>query len=168
MAAAKGYKPILTMPESFSIEQCKMLALLGARLVLTGAAKGMKGAIEKAQSIVATAPGAISPRQFDNPANPDVSSPHDGPGSLERHGWKGRRSGGPLSSCRRSNHFSNDALGAREGGLSGAGVPLSQQGLGDIPAWVVSSADCDAEIRSLAKKPLVRCWFGCFVRKINQ
>ncbi len=49
-----------------------MLVLLGARLVLTEAAKGMKGAIEKAQDIVATTPGAISPRQFDNPANPDI------------------------------------------------------------------------------------------------
>ena len=72
VAAAKGYKLILTMPESFSIERRKMLALLGAQLVLTEAAKGMKGAIEKAAEIVAATPGAVSPKQFDNPANPDI------------------------------------------------------------------------------------------------
>ncbi|HEY0282142.1 MAG TPA: cysteine synthase A [Rhizomicrobium sp.] len=72
VAAAKGYKLILTMPESFSIERRKMLALLGAQLVLTEAAKGMRGAIEKAQEIVAATPDAVSPRQFDNPANPDI------------------------------------------------------------------------------------------------
>jgi cysteine synthase len=72
VAAAKGYKLILTMPESFSIERRKMLTLLGAKLVLTEAAKGMKGAIEKAQEIAASTPGAVSPRQFDNPANPEI------------------------------------------------------------------------------------------------
>ena len=72
VAAAKGYKLILTMPESFSIERRKMLALLGAQLVLTEAAKGMKGAIEKAQEIIAATPGAVGPRQFDNPANPEI------------------------------------------------------------------------------------------------
>jgi len=72
VAAAKGYKLILTMPESFSIERRKMLGLLGAQLVLTEAAKGMKGAITKAQEIVAATPGAVSPRQFDNPANPEI------------------------------------------------------------------------------------------------
>ncbi len=72
VAAAKGYKLILTMPETFSVERRKMLALLGAQLVLTEAAKGMKGAIEKAQEIIAATPGAVGPRQFDNPANPAI------------------------------------------------------------------------------------------------
>ncbi len=72
VAAAKGYRMVLVMPESMSVERRKMLALLGAELVLTEAAKGMKGAIAKAQEIVAATPGAVMPQQFENPANPDI------------------------------------------------------------------------------------------------
>ena len=72
VAAAKGYKLILVMPETMSIERRKMLSLLGAQVVLTEGPKGMKGAIAKAQEIVATTPGAVIPQQFENPANPDI------------------------------------------------------------------------------------------------
>ncbi len=72
VAAARGYKLMLVMPESMSIERRKMLALLGAELVLTPAPQGMKGAIAKAQEIVAATPGAIIPQQFENPANPEI------------------------------------------------------------------------------------------------
>jgi cysteine synthase A len=72
VCAAKGYNLVLTMPESMSIERRKMLALLGAKIKLTPAAKGMRGAIEQAEEIVKNIPGAIMPQQFDNLANPEI------------------------------------------------------------------------------------------------
>ncbi|WP_442755733.1 cysteine synthase A [Methylocystis sp. JAN1] len=72
VAAARGYRLILVMPEAMSIERRKMLALLGAELVLTPASQGMKGALAKAAELVAQYPDAVIPQQFENPANPEI------------------------------------------------------------------------------------------------
>lgn len=71
-AAQRGVRLILVMPESMSVERRKMLALLGAELELTEAAKGMKGAIARADELATAIPGAIIPQQFENPANPQI------------------------------------------------------------------------------------------------
>jgi cysteine synthase len=72
VAAAKGYKLILVMPESMSMERRKMLVLMGARLELTPAEKGMRGAVARAQELLAEIPGAVMPQQFENRANPVI------------------------------------------------------------------------------------------------
>ncbi len=72
VAAQRGYRLILVMPETMSMERRKMLALLGAELVLTPGADGMRGAIAKAKELVEATPGAIMPQQFANPANPEI------------------------------------------------------------------------------------------------
>ncbi|WP_457797879.1 cysteine synthase A [Methylocystis sp. S23] len=72
VAAARGYRLILVMPDSMSLERRKMLALLGAELVLTPASLGMKGALAKADELLAQFPDSVIPQQFENPANPEI------------------------------------------------------------------------------------------------
>src|SRR3954467_2888914 len=72
VCAAKGYKLILTMPESMSIERRKLLKAMGAQVVLTPAADGMKGAINRAEQILGEHANSFMPQQFQNPANPEI------------------------------------------------------------------------------------------------
>lgn len=79
VCAAKGYKLTLTMPESMSVERRSLLRALGASLVLTPAAEGMRGAIAKATELVSNSPNGFMPQQFDNPANPAIHEATTGP-----------------------------------------------------------------------------------------
>jgi len=72
VAAARGYRLILTMPDTMSIERRQLLKIFGAELVLTEGAKGMKGAIARAQKLLEEIPGSFMPMQFNNPANPEI------------------------------------------------------------------------------------------------
>jgi cysteine synthase A len=79
VAAARGYKLNVTMPETMSIERRKVLSILGANIILTPGAKGMKGAIEEAGRIAASHPNPFMPQQFKNPANPEIHFKTTGP-----------------------------------------------------------------------------------------
>ena len=102
VCAAKGYRLTLTMPESMSLERRALLRSMGANLVLTPAAEGMKGAINAATELVEKDPNGWMPQQFDNPANPAIHESTTGAGNLGRHGRPNRRD---CCRCRNGRYF---------------------------------------------------------------
>ena len=89
VATARGYRTILTMPDSMSMERRKLLMALGAELVLTPGMDGMKGAIAEAEKLAAEIPDSFIPGQFTNPANPLIHKKNHSRRNLERHRWTG-------------------------------------------------------------------------------
>ncbi|MDR2525248.1 MAG: cysteine synthase A [Oscillospiraceae bacterium] len=116
MAAAKGYRVTLTMPETMSVERRNLLAAYGAKLVLTEGARGMRGAIEKAEELHAATPGSFLPRQFENPVNPAIHKATTGPEVWADTGGKvdcfvaGVGTGGTLSGAGAFLKAKNSAL----------------------------------------------------------
>ena len=103
VCAARGYRCVLTMPETMSVERRKMLALLGAEIHLTPKEEGIKGAFDKADELLDEIPGAVRAGQFANPANPGDPPPHHRRGDLERH-RRGRGRGDLRRGHRRHAH----------------------------------------------------------------
>ena len=107
-AAARGLPLIVCMPEGLSVERRRMMALLGARIELTDAALGMRGAIARAEELAAQIPGAVIPQQFDNPANPDIHAETTAREILADTGGRldvflsGVGTGGTLTGCARA------------------------------------------------------------------
>lgn len=132
IGAAKGYRVFLTMPETMSRERRALLKAYGAEIVLTEGAKGMAGAIEKAQELAASIPGSFVPGQFENPANPQAHYDTTGPEIWEQTGGSldifvaGTGTGGTLTGTGRFLREKNP--GIRILGVEPAGSPVLTQG----------------------------------------
>ncbi|NOU36641.1 MAG: cysteine synthase A [Kiritimatiellaceae bacterium] len=181
-AAAKGYKLILTMPETMSIERRKLLAALGAELILTPGSEGMPGAIKKAEALVGTLPDAYMPQQFDNAANPEIHRQttaveiwNDTDGSVDLF-VAGVGTGGTLTGVgsalkKRKASVKVVAVEPTDSPVISGGKPgphkIQGIGAGFIPTnldtklidevMLISSADAGATARRLAKEEGILC-----------
>jgi cysteine synthase len=181
-AAAKGYKLILTMPETMSIERRKLLAALGAELILTPGSEGMPGAIRKAEALVGTLPNAYMPQQFDNAANPEIHRKttaveiwNDTDGSVDLF-VAGVGTGGTLTGVgsalkKRKASVKVVAVEPADSPVISGGKPgphkIQGIGAGFIPTnldtklidevMLISSADAGATARRLAKEEGILC-----------
>lgn len=181
-AAAKGYRLVLTMPETMSIERRKLLAALGAELVLTPGAEGMPGAIKKAEALAGTLPNAYMPQQFDNAANPEIHRKttaveiwNDTDGKVDLF-VAGVGTGGTLSGVgsvlkQRNPQIKVVAVEPADSPVISGGKPgphkIQGIGAGFIPANLdtklidevlqISAADAGATARRLAKEEGILC-----------
>jgi len=134
VAAARGYRVILTMPETMSAERRKLLAAYGAELVLTEGARGMEGAIARAKEIAAATPGAFIPGQFENPVNPRIHMETTGPEIWEGAGGKldffvsGVGTGGTISGA--GEYLKSKNPGLRIAAVEPYGSPVLSEGRG--------------------------------------